>query len=49
MRFVMTPKEAEKTVESEPVPNQPVSQSAFALLDFVEGARVKHLWGRLGW
>lgn len=47
--FVMTSKEAEKTVVSEPVLNQPVSQSALALFDLVEGARLTHLWGRLGW
>ena len=34
---------------SEPVLNQPVSQSALALFDLVEGARLTHLWGRLGW
>ena len=45
----MTPKEAEKSVVSEPVQNQPVSQSSLALFDIVEGARVTHLWGRLGW
>jgi len=45
----MTRKEAEKTVLSEPVLNQTVSQSALALSDLVEGARVTHLWGRLGW
>lgn len=45
----MTPKEAENTVVSEPVLNQPVSQSALALFDLVEGARLTHLWGRLGW
>ena len=40
---------AEKTVVSEPVLNQPTSQSALALFDLVAGARVTHLWGRLGW
>lgn len=44
----MTPWE-QRTVVSEPVLNQPTSQSALALFDLVEGARVTHLWGRLGW
>ena len=47
--FVMTPYGAERTVVSEPVLNRPASQSALALFDLLEGARLTHLWGRLGW
>ena len=32
-----------------PEATQPASQFAFALFDIIEGARLTHLWGRLGW